>query len=173
MTTNQNIVAIKIELGKAAQKDINIQINYQIDSCVNFLDVTLLNRNGNFKTTLYHKTTAEPYILPYTSDHPQHVHRNIPFAALLRAARLCSDVQDFNKELICIDMSLLLSTYPKGESAGTQHPGTSAPAQHLGTFSAPAQHLDTFSAPAQHLDTFSAPQHLSSTSTPTQHLLSP
>ncbi|CAF2729183.1 unnamed protein product [Rotaria sp. Silwood2] len=112
MATNQKIAAIKIELERAAQKDINIKINYQIDTCVNFLDVTLLNINGYLKTTLYHKTTAEPYILPYTSDHPRHVHRNIPFSALLRAARFCSDVQDFNKELIRIDMSLLLSNYP-------------------------------------------------------------
>ncbi|CAF3146993.1 unnamed protein product [Rotaria sp. Silwood2] len=92
MATHQNMVAIKIELGRAAEKDINIKINYQIDTCVDFLDVTLLNINGYLKTTLYHKTTAEPYILPYTSDHPRHAHRNIPFAALLRAARLCSDV---------------------------------------------------------------------------------
>ncbi|CAF4825255.1 unnamed protein product, partial [Rotaria sp. Silwood2] len=112
MATNQNMVAIKIELGKAVQKDINIKINYQINTCVNFLDVTLLNINGHLETTLYHKNPAEPYILPYSSDHPRHVHRNIPFAALLSAARLYSDVQDFNKKLIRIDMSLSLSNNP-------------------------------------------------------------
>ncbi|CAF1141685.1 unnamed protein product [Didymodactylos carnosus] len=58
------------------------------------------------------KTTAEPYILPYTSDHPRHIHRNIPYTALLRAARICSDVTDFNLECIRIDISLLLNRYP-------------------------------------------------------------
>ncbi|CAF3719291.1 unnamed protein product [Rotaria sp. Silwood1] len=111
MATNENMADIKKELGKAAKKDINIKINYQIDTCVNFLDVTVLNINGRLKTNLYHKNTAEPYILPYSSDHPRHVHRNIPFAALLRAARLCSDVQDFNNELIHIDMSLFLEPF--------------------------------------------------------------
>jgi hypothetical protein len=51
-------------------------------------------------------------ILPYTSDHSHHIHRNIPYAALLYAARICSNVNDFNSERIRIDMSLLLNNYP-------------------------------------------------------------
>ena len=63
-------------------------------------------------TSVFHKPTAELYILPYTSDHPRRVHRNIPCAALLRAARICSNVHDFTIERIRIDMSLLLNDYP-------------------------------------------------------------
>ena len=63
-------------------------------------------------TSIFHKPAAEPYVLPYTSDHPRHVHRNIPYAALLRAARLCSNVHDFDLERLRIDMTLLLSEYP-------------------------------------------------------------
>ncbi|CAF4551435.1 unnamed protein product, partial [Rotaria sp. Silwood2] len=112
MTTNQNRDAIKIQFEKVAKKNINIKINFEIDTSVNFFDVTINNEDGCLKTYLYHKTTAEPYILPYTSDHPRHVHRNIPYAALLRAARICSDVYDFNRERIRIDISLLLNNYP-------------------------------------------------------------
>ena len=43
---------------------------------------------------------------------PRHVHRNIPYAALLRAARICSHVDDLNSERLRIDMSLLLNNYP-------------------------------------------------------------
>ncbi|CAF3912342.1 unnamed protein product [Rotaria sp. Silwood1] len=69
--------------------------------------------NGIYgRTSIYHKPTTEPYILPYTSDHPHHIHRNIPYEALLRAARICSHVNDFNSERIRIDMSLLLNSYP-------------------------------------------------------------
>ncbi|CAF5037631.1 unnamed protein product, partial [Rotaria sp. Silwood1] len=35
-----------------------------------------------------------------------------PYEALLRAARICSHVNDFNSERIRIDMSLLLNSYP-------------------------------------------------------------
>jgi hypothetical protein len=70
------------------------------------------NDNRQLTTSVFHKPTAEPYILPYTSDHPRHVHRNIPYPALLRAARICSNVHDFNIERIRIYMSLLLNDYP-------------------------------------------------------------
>ena len=56
---------------------------------------------------VFHKSTAAPYILPCTSDHPRHVHRNIPYAGLIRAARIGSSVHDFSIERIRIDMSLI------------------------------------------------------------------
>ncbi|CAF0840978.1 unnamed protein product [Didymodactylos carnosus] len=68
--------------------------------------------SGQLRASIYHKPTSEPYILPYTSNHPRHIHRNIPYRALLRAARICSNVDDFNSERIRIDISLLLNSYP-------------------------------------------------------------
>ena len=112
MTTNQGISEVEKQLQIASTKDKNIKISYEIKTSVNFLDITIVNENGSLKTTIYHKPTTEPYILPFTSDHPRHIHRNIPYAALLRAARLCSHVDDFNLERIRIDISLLLNGYP-------------------------------------------------------------
>ena len=112
MTTNQTIEEINVKLEEAKNKDINIKIESTISTSVHFLDVTITNENGQLRTSIYHKSTTEPYILPYTSDHPHHIHRNIPYAALLRAARICSHVNDFNTERIRIDMSLLLNGYP-------------------------------------------------------------
>ena len=63
---------------------------------------------------MYHKSAAEPYILPFTSDHPRHIHHYIPYAALLHAARLCSNVEDFDTECVRLDVSLLLNDYPAG-----------------------------------------------------------
>ena len=40
------------------------------------------------------------------------MHRNIPYEALMRAVRLCSNVHDFNMERIRIDLALLLNDYP-------------------------------------------------------------
>ena len=112
MTTNKTIDKINIKLEKAKTKEINIRIDAKIDSSIHFLDVIITNENCQLRTSIYHKPTAEPYSLPYTSDHPRHIHRNIPYAVLLRAARICSDVNDFNLECIRIDMSLLLNSYP-------------------------------------------------------------
>ena len=112
MTTNQTVEDITCVLDKMQNKDINIKITSTINTSVDFLDVTITNEDGHLRTTIFHKPTTEPYILPYTSDHPPHVCRNIPYATLLRAARICSHVEDFNKEHIRIDMSLLLNNYP-------------------------------------------------------------
>ena len=112
MTTNQTNEEINVELKKAKNKDTNIKIESTINTSVHFLDVTITNENGQLRTSIYHKPTAEPYILPFTSNHSHHIHRNIPYAALLRAARICSHVNDFNSERVRIDMSLLLNNYP-------------------------------------------------------------
>ena len=112
MTTNQGINEVEKQLQIASKRDKNIKINYEINTSVNFLDITIANENGCLKTTIYHKPTTEPYILPFTSDHPRHILRNIPYAALLLVARLCSHVDDFNLERIRIDVSLLLHGYP-------------------------------------------------------------
>ena len=111
MTSNDSLDIITKQLNTAATKDINIKINYDIHTSVNFLDVTITNEEGRLRTSVYHKSAAEPYILPFTSDHPRHIHRNIPYAALLRAARLCSNVEDFDAECIRMDVSLLLNDY--------------------------------------------------------------
>ena len=105
----QSIVEL---LTKAKNKDVNINIEYRIAVSVDFLDVTISKEHGRLKTSVYHKSAAEPYILPFTSDHPRHIHQNIPHAALLRAARLCSNVQDFDLECVRMDVSLLLNDYP-------------------------------------------------------------
>ena len=112
MITNLSFDQIKAKMDTADQKDRNIRIKDQIQSCVEFLDVVIQNDNWQLTTYVFHKPTAEPYMLPYTSDHPRHVHRNILYAALLRAARICSNVHDFTIERIRIDMSLLLNDYP-------------------------------------------------------------
>ncbi|CAF1354147.1 unnamed protein product [Adineta ricciae] len=114
MTTDQSIEEINIELEKANNKGINIKLSTCINTSVHFLDVTVSNESGQLRTVIYHKPTTEPYVLPYTSDHPRHDYRNIPYAALLRAARICSNVEDFHSECIGIDVSLLLNKYAPG-----------------------------------------------------------
>lgn len=112
MTTNRSFGEITKELEKAQERDINIKINPIIAESVHFLDVTITNENGQLRTSIYHKPSSDPYYLPYTSDHPRHIHRNIPYNALLRAARLCSNVYDFQTERLRIDLTLLLNGYP-------------------------------------------------------------
>ena len=112
MTTNLSVEQIIVELDKAKHRDLNIGITYSIATTVDFLDVTIENEDGHLKTTVYHKPAAEPCILPFSSDHPRSNHRNIIYGGLVRAARYSSNVQDFDRERLKFELTLLTSGYP-------------------------------------------------------------
>ncbi|CAF1956582.1 unnamed protein product [Rotaria magnacalcarata] len=112
MTSNESIEKIQELLESEDKKDPNIRINYTIQQSVEFLDVFIENIQGKLKTSVFRKPAAEPYILPYTSDHPRHIHSNTIYTALLRAIRLCSDVDTFNQERLNIEIVLLLNGHP-------------------------------------------------------------
>lgn len=59
------------QLERASVKDTNTMIEYCIAASVDFLDVNISNEIGRLRTSVYHKSAAEPYILPFTSDHPR------------------------------------------------------------------------------------------------------
>ena len=52
MTSNETINNIREESERMTTKDINIKIEYEIDTSVNFLDVTIMNENGRLKTSI-------------------------------------------------------------------------------------------------------------------------
>ena len=112
MTSNSPIEQINTMLDLANRKHQNIQITSRLGQSVEFLDVFIENKNGKLNTSVYHKSMAEPYIFPYASDHPRHIHKNMPYVRLLRAARLCSTVKDFDEERLNMEMVLLLNGYP-------------------------------------------------------------
>ncbi|CAF1056566.1 unnamed protein product [Didymodactylos carnosus] len=113
MTSNLPLDQINLLLDVANNRDENIRIVRSIGLTADFLDTTVENNRGQLRTTVYHKPAAEPYIVPFLSDHPRHVHRNIIKGALLRAARLCSAVDDFDQERLDIELMLLLNGFPR------------------------------------------------------------
>ncbi|CAF1227425.1 unnamed protein product [Didymodactylos carnosus] len=90
----------------------NIKLVRQIGTSLSFLDVFIENKNGILVTSVYHKEAAEPYIVPFKSDHPRHVFRNIIEGALLRAIRYSSTLDIFNQERRTIQLMLLYNGYP-------------------------------------------------------------
>ena len=112
MTTNLSYEQVVVELEKAKQRDSNIGITYSVAKTVDFLDVCIENKDGQLKTTVFHKPAAEPCILPFSSDHPRSTHRNIIYGGLVRAARYSSNVEDFDCERLKFELTLLTSGYP-------------------------------------------------------------
>ncbi|CAF1571856.1 unnamed protein product, partial [Adineta steineri] len=92
--------------------DSNIELSESIGSTAEYLDVKLENRGGVMITEVFHKPSHEPYSLPFTSTHAQHIKKNIPYVALTRAIRYSSNFDAYKREEIHICMSLLLNKYP-------------------------------------------------------------
>ena len=92
--------------------DASIQLSATFGSNTNFLDLYIENKAGQLRTSVYQKPSYEPYYLPFTSIHPLHIKKNIPFALLLRAIRYCSTFEDYLNELAKLRMALLMNRYP-------------------------------------------------------------
>lgn len=94
-------------LDEANEYHPNIKLIRQISTSVSFLDVFIENNNGILATSVYHKQAAEPYTVPFQSDHPRHTFTNIIDNALLRAIRYSSSLSAFNQERRVIKLMLL------------------------------------------------------------------
>jgi hypothetical protein len=107
MTWNKSEKELKALLDEANTWHPNIKLEYKISQSLPFLDVLLTNNNGTLTTSVYHKPSAQPYVIPFISDHPRHVFRNIVQTTLARAVRYSSTFEAFNYERRTIKLMLL------------------------------------------------------------------
>jgi hypothetical protein len=84
--------------GRYVHSHPNIKLVRQLGTAVSFLDVFIENKSGILATSVYRKEAAEPYVVPFKSDHPRHVFANIIDTALMRAMRYSSTLSAFNEE---------------------------------------------------------------------------
>ena len=62
---------------------------------LDFLDVTVSRIGNTLKTDLYSKPTDTHQFLEFSSCHPFHTKRSIPYSQTLRLRRICSEDKDF------------------------------------------------------------------------------
>ena len=111
MTWNKSEQSLKILLGQADQWHPNIKLDYKISQSLPFLDVLVTNQNGCLFTSVYHKPSAEPYVVPFISDHHPRVFRNIIQTLLTRTVRYSSTLERFHQERRFIKLMLLYNGY--------------------------------------------------------------
>ena len=107
--TKEEMNRTLMELGKV---DKNIGLTFETGEHVDYLDVRVAVETQSYRTKVFRKLAAQPYILPFNSSHPPHVMKNIPFSALLRATRICSHREDLASEIEKVRITLLLNKYP-------------------------------------------------------------
>ncbi len=76
-TSDQLLDVINQILDEANDSHQNIKLVHQLGTAVSFLDVLMKNQNGVLAASIFRKEAAEPYIVPFKSDHPRHVFNNI------------------------------------------------------------------------------------------------
>ena len=81
---------------------------------VSFLDVNVsLTNDGNISTDLYTKPTDKHQHLLYSSCHPLHTKKAIPFSLALRLRRICSTDETFNLRAAQLTTYLLKRGYKR------------------------------------------------------------
>lgn len=93
-----------------------LQDNEERDSnqtSVEFLDLTLNIINGTIETSLFRKPTATNSLLEFSSFHPTHLKRGIPYGQYLRLRRNCTDIQDFKQNALDLTARFRNRGYPK------------------------------------------------------------
>ncbi|CAF2802548.1 unnamed protein product [Rotaria sp. Silwood2] len=111
LTSNDSIEKQTQILEDANKYHSNIKLTYDIGNSISFLDLQMTNHDGNVTTSVHHKDAAEPYVVPFKSDHSCHIFENIIRAALLRALRYSSTLKEFNHERRAIKLMLLYNRY--------------------------------------------------------------
>jgi hypothetical protein len=106
-TTNEHLEKINQMLDEANSSHPNIKLVRQIGTSVSFLDLFIENKNSTLKTSVFHKQAAEPYIVPFKSDHPRQIFNNVIDAPLKRAVRYSSTLSAFHAERRSIKLMLL------------------------------------------------------------------
>ena len=76
------------------KSNMKFEVNQSTEK-VNFLDITIILKDGVLTTTVYSKPTDSHLYLNVNSCHPEHVIKNIPKGQLLRLRRICSNTTDF------------------------------------------------------------------------------
>ncbi|CAF1682093.1 unnamed protein product, partial [Adineta ricciae] len=111
MTWNKSEQQLRELLHEANQWHPNIKLDYKISQNLPFLDVLLTNNDGILQTSVYHKPTTEPYVVPFTSDHHPYIYANMIQTALARAIRYSSTFEAFNQEKNQIKLMFLYNGY--------------------------------------------------------------
>ncbi|CAF1083665.1 unnamed protein product [Didymodactylos carnosus] len=106
-TSNETAEKVQEILETANRLHPNIKLTWKISKAVSFLDLCISNNDGHLSSSVYHKPRSEPSLVPFLSDHPRHVFRNIVHTALMRAIRYSSSFELFDDEQRSIRLLLL------------------------------------------------------------------
>lgn len=89
----------------------NFHLQISIGTSVHFCNAYIDNQCGQLFTRVDYDRSSQTYTLPYVVGHAKVKHSQWLRSALLRAVYYCSAVEDFHRERIHLEITLLASGY--------------------------------------------------------------
>ena len=81
---------------------------------IDFLDITIrIETDNSISTTLFCKPTDSHNYLLFSSEHPRHILKGIPYSQFLRVRRICSKTADFKRNAFMLSTHFIRRGYPK------------------------------------------------------------
>jgi hypothetical protein len=80
---------------------IKFEVTYSQDT-VHFLDTTIFIKDGALRTSIFTKPSDKKQYLHYSSNHPLHVMKAIPYSQALRFRRIIDDDTSLHAELLTL-----------------------------------------------------------------------
>ena len=100
------------ERANSLHGQIKLELRHSTDS-IEFLDVRVGIHGDTVCTDVYSKPSDTKAYLHFTSDHPAHTKRGIPTGLAIRARRICSTSEGFDREARDICNNLSRRGYPR------------------------------------------------------------
>ena len=98
-----------------------------------FRDILIKHNNGKIWMDIYYKPTDTHRCLPFSSNHPKHCKKYIPFTLARRICRIVENTEAKMKHLESLKMNLSKYQYPKQLTEFGINKTLSVPLQELGT----------------------------------------
>jgi len=91
-----------------------LKFTYEFSSkLITFLDLNIsLSENNSIETTIYRKPVSKHEFLHYSSNHPRHLLKSLPYSCGLRIIRSCSNYETKQSELNLLMEKFKVRNYP-------------------------------------------------------------
>lgn len=110
-TMNESDEDLHIRLKELNDQNPDVPLTITRDYQIHFLDVYIANENGILHTHVYRNMKIQPFLLPYSAEHPRKLHRQWFRFRVARAVQYCPSFHDFQDEYLEIKLTFLANGY--------------------------------------------------------------
>lgn len=102
---------IHIYIKQLNEQNPDVQLTISRANQVHFLDAYIANENGILHTRVYRDVSLQPFLLPYSAEHPRQLHRQWFRFRVARALQYCASFNDFQEEYLQLELTFLANGY--------------------------------------------------------------